>query len=355
MLAMGGAVGPRARAASRVDTPARRVRSALIILSWAYVAAAIAIAGVMWGLGDRWWPATVLLFMGRWIFLLPLALLLPAALLLRPRLVVPLAFGAAIILGPVMGMRTGWRRLLPRPDGMPLRVVTFNTGGGQVVAAQLPTLLADWGADVVLFQECGAALSSASERVPGWLWHHGTGLCLMTRLPIAAAEPMDRSALEAVKQSGAGIGGSGAVVRYTLTTARGPLSVTNLHLETPRKGFEGLMSGDVERLRMNTELRDIESRLARAWVNRGRAPALVAGDFNTPVESRTYREHWGAFANAFSHVGVGPGATKYNGWIRVRIDHVLSDNEWRAVRVRRWSAVGSDHRPVVADLVLKSR
>jgi endonuclease/exonuclease/phosphatase (EEP) superfamily protein YafD len=164
---------------------------------------------------------------------------------------------------------------------------------------------------------------------------------------------MDRSALAQVHQDRtAAIGGAGYVARYTLATAEGPIEVTNLHLETPRKGFEGFMAGDTQQLRLNTTLRDLESELARRWVNAGRAPTIVAGDFNTPVESRIFQEHWGDLVDAFSRVGFGFGTSKYNGWIRIRIDHVLTDDAWRPRRVQILPDLGSDHRAVVADLVL---
>src|SRR4051812_13843455 len=191
----------------------RRMRRALDILAWGYLAATVLVAIAMWTLGDRWWPATILVFMGRWIFLLPLAALVPAALVLRPRLLVPLALGAVVTLGPVMGARTGWRRLLAPPEGMPLRVVTFNVEGGRVVATELPLLLEAWQADVVLFQECGQELATETERMAGWHAHHAYQLCTLSRFPIASAEAMDRSALEQVKQDAARIGGAGYVVR----------------------------------------------------------------------------------------------------------------------------------------------
>lgn len=328
---------------------------ALDVLCWAYLVATVAVALVMWTLGDRWWPATILVFMGRWVFLLPLAVLVPAALARRPRLVLPLALGALVVLGPVMGGRIGWQRVLAHRAGMPLRVVTFNVDGGRTIAPQLPSLVEQWAADVVLLQECGDELAAMTERIPGWHWHHVRELCMLTRFPIVAAEPMNRSALERVKQDEAGIGGAGYVVRYTLATPRGAIDVTNLHLETPRKGFEGLMAGDVEQLRLNTTLRDIESSLARRWADGGRGPAIVAGDFNTPVESRIFQDHWSGFADAFSRAGVGLGATKYNGWIRIRIDHVLTDDAWRPARAYLWPDLGSDHRALIADLVLVAR
>lgn len=333
----------------------RRVRRALDILGWSYLAATLLVALTMWTLGDRWWPATILVFMGRWVMLLPLAVLVPAALVLRRTLLLPLMLAAAVAVGPIMGARTGWRRLLTVPEGMPFRVVTYNVDGGQLAATELPLLVEAWQPDVVLFQECGDELATAVERMTGWHAHHDYGLCTLSRYPIVSAERMDRSALERVRQDPAGIGGAGYVVRYTIATPGGTIGVANLHLETPRKGFEGLMAGDVERLPLNTALRDIESSRARQWVDGLRAPTIVAGDFNTPVESRIFQEHWGDLADAFSQVGTGLGFTKYNGWIRIRIDHVLVDQAWwRAVRARVGDDFGSDHRPLIVDLVLKA-
>ena len=332
----------------------------IVWMSWGYVAVAALLAALMWGFGDRNALGTVLLFMGRWVFLLPLLLLVPAALLYHRLALLPLALGGLIILGPVMGFRTGWRRLLPSPDGTPIRVVSFNAGSGDFVAQMVPTLLASWEPQIVAFQECGEMLSTVVTLMPTWRpgWHHYTGkdLCLLSRFPIREASVMDRSGLDRVKQSEAKeFGGAGYVVRFVLETPRGPIRVANLHLETPRKGLEGLMERDFRRLQMNTEIREIESNLARSWVSEGTGPLLVLGDFNTPVESRIFQRHWGDLADAFSVAGTGLGMTKYNGWIRARIDHVLASPEWHVNRVRIGEATASDHRPLIVDLTLSGR
>lgn len=322
-------------------------------LVWPYLAAVLLIAAVMWTFGDRAILGTVLLFMGRWVFLLPLALLVPAALWLRRDLLLHLGVAALVVLGPVMGFRTGWRRLLPAPAGVPVRVVTFNAEGGGVAAQMLPGLLDRWKPQIVAFQECGDVLAAAAGRLPGWYHFEVRDLCLLSRYPIRQASVMDRSALDRVKQSESKeIGGAGYVVRFLLAGPRGPIRVGNLHLETPRKGFEGLMDGDLRRLRMNTEIRDVESHLARAWIDTATGPFVVLGDFNTPVESRIFREHWGDLADAFSTAGTGFGMTKYNGWIRARIDHVLTSDEWHVDRVRVGADAFSDHRPLIVDLTL---
>jgi hypothetical protein len=166
---------------------------------------------------------------------------------------------------------------------------------------------------------------------------------------------MDRSALETVNQNDVlNIGGAGDVARYTVQTPAGLASITNLQLETPRKGLEDLVDGDFDlrRLRGNMELREIESRLARRFVDGGRGPLLVAGDLNTPIESRIFQASWGDLADAFSRAGFGFGMTKANGWIRIRIDHVLTGPGWTADSVQLGHYYGSDHRPLIVDLTL---
>lgn len=325
------------------------------VLAWGYLAATLVVAASLWGLGDRTTFGTVLLFMGRWVFLLPLLVLVPLVAWIRGRHLAPLAAGALIVIGPVMGFRTGWRRLLPTPAGERVRVVSFNAGGGRLAAHALPTLLERWQAQIVGIQECGEVQAVAARLIPDWHVHVSPDLCLFSRFPIRQAAVMDRSALDRVKQSETNEpGGAGYVVRFVLDGPEGPIRAANLHLETPRKGFEGLMSGDRRRMRNNTDIRGIEARLAREWVTAGSGPLVVMGDFNTPVESVFFRDQWGDLADAFDVAGTGFGITKYNGWIRVRIDHVLASDEWHVDRAVVDPQPLSDHRALIADLTLRT-
>ena len=327
---------------------------ALTVLSWAYLALVCISAITMWTLGDRSIVGTVLLFMGRWVFLLPLAVLVPAAFYYQRFLLWPLLAAGIIVVGPIVGVRTGWRRLLPTPTGPQVRVVSFNTDAGDFIAEFLPDFLGQWQPDIVAFQECNSRLAAAVSMSTGWNHHESQSLCLLSRFPIRSAEIMDRSALDRVKQSEANeIGGAGFVVRFVLDSPDGPIRVGSLHLETPRKGFEAAaVDNDFRRLRLNTQIREIESDLARRWVSEGTGPLIVLGDFNTPVESRIFQRHWGDLTDAFSAAGTGLGMTKYNGWIRARIDHVLASQEWRVTRAIVGPDTHSDHRPLIVDLTL---
>jgi len=325
------------------------------VLAWGYLAATLVIAGLLWGLGDRTTLGTVLLFMGRWVFLLPLVVLVPLVAWLHARLLIPLAMGALIVLGPVMGFRIGWRRLLPAPAGQHVRVVSFNVGGNRLPALMLPSVLDRWQAQIVGLQECGESLAAAVRLVPGWHVHVSRDLCFLSRYPIREAAVMDRSALDRVKQSEPDEpGGAGYVVRFVLDGPAGPIRAANLHLETPRKGLEGLMARDLRRMRNNTEIRGIEARLAREWVTTGSGPLLVLGDFNTPVESVFFRDNWGDLADAFETAGMGFGITKHNGWIGARIDHVLTSDEWHVDRAIVDEQRISDHSALIVDVTLRT-
>jgi vancomycin resistance protein VanJ len=338
-----------------VTIPRTLRRRVAAVLAWGYLALALLVAALLWGFGDRNVLGTVLLFMGRWVFLLPLVVLVPLVAWLRTPLLVPLALGALVVLGPVMGFRTGWRRLLPAPAGKHVRVVSFNADGDRLPVKMLPVELDRWQAQIVGIQECGEALSAAVRTLPGWHAHLSRDLCLLSRFPIREAAVMDRSGLDRIKQSEADEpGGAGYVVRFLLDAPGGPIRAANLHLETPRKGLEGLMSGDRRRMRNNTEIRGIESKLAREWVTVGSGPLVVLGDFNTPVESVFFRDPWGDLTDAFSVAGFGLGTTKYNGWIGARIDHVLTNDAWHVDRATVDVQRLSDHRALIVDLTLRT-
>jgi endonuclease/exonuclease/phosphatase family metal-dependent hydrolase len=318
-------------------------------VSWSYLAIAMIAWGILWTLSDRWWPATVFLFGPRWVLLLPLAVLLPAAIVLRRSLLAPLLASAAILLVPVMGLRIGWRSWLETNDApTALRVVTLNAGGSDALALELPSLLERWRADILAVQECGEAVQAAVTRLTGWHGHVDEQLCLLSRYPTRDVSGIRWNDLAAAEEEG--IGGSTQAMKSVIETPQGPVRVVNLHLETPRKGFERALQLGVRRISENTTLRAVESRRTREWVGKAERSLIIVGDFNMPVEGAIYRRDWSEFRNAFSDAGVGFGATRDNGWIQVRIDHVLTGQAWRARRTVVGPVTGVDHRPVIADL-----
>lgn len=314
-----------------------------------YLLLAVLAAAVLWGLSDLWWPATILLFGPRWVLLLPLAVLLPIASLWDRSLLPALAVAGLIVLGPVMGFRTGWRSVLSGTrGGSDIQVVSFNASGGIDLTRTAMGMLREWGVDLAAFQECGAELrASLVGPLPGWNVDARSGVCFVSRFPITEVTEMEREALESA-------GGSGVAVTYTLDVDGSSLHVTNVHLETPRAGFELIRAGRLRQgiptIKEKSILREIELRRARVWADQFTGAHIVLGDFNTPPESRTYRRSWSGWQNAFSEAGRGLGGTRQNGWIRARIDHILANDELEVRNAWLGGDLGSDHLPILARL-----
>lgn len=333
----------------RADASAGR-RSPVVVISWAALLGALLVASGLHLLGDRHWIGTAVLFAGRWPWIVPALIWLAIVLLLRPRpirrAVIPATAAALIILFWVMDFRTGWRALIPAGESPRIRVMTFNTNGDGLVANRLDLILQEWSPDVLALQECGLAMREALKALDGWFVDVEIG-CLASRFPVDSIAKMPRDHFQPVE-------GAAIVTRYHLQAPHGPLVVTNIHLETARHGLERLLTrerGATGAVSDNTTLRDLESEQARRWVTAGGGPAVVLGDFNMPIESAIYRKHWGDFTNAWNRAGRGLGHTKDTGWILLRIDHVLSDNTWRPVAARTGPSYGSDHWPVIVDLI----
>jgi endonuclease/exonuclease/phosphatase family metal-dependent hydrolase len=244
-----------------------------------------------------------------------------------------------------MGLCLPWRRLTQSSDPQAqIRVLTCNLERGNLTIELLNALVEETQPDLIALQETSAVpgLSIVSQR------HYYTmtfrGLCLISRYPI------DRVENVADRERGL----RGAAIRVRLTTPAGPVQLVNVHLETPRQGIEAVIDTDTHQPSVLTA--GIASRwhfsdVMSTWLDeRQQEPLVVAGDFNMPTDSAIYRRYWSRYANAFSQAGWGYGYTKYTSWFGARIDHVLTDGALRCRRAWVGPDVGSDHRPVIADL-----
>ncbi|KNZ34433.1 MAG: hypothetical protein AD742_01860 [Methylibium sp. NZG] len=316
---------------------------------WLYALAVIGAVLLIQRLSDVWWPATLPLFAPRWLWALPLLVLVPAALLTRPRLLWVLAATVPALLLGVMGFVPPTPTKLNASPAQPdLRVLTYNIGGGELDPARFAPWLESLAPDVAVFQECKYVVEQAKPALlkAGWKVEHQDGSCLVSRHPIRKVEVRDPKEIWKM-------GGSGIIVRYEVATPERMVTIINLHLETVREGLTAVMQrgwGGASEMEANLDQRDIESALARAFADQTRGPLIVAGDFNMPVESAIYRKHWGDFTNAFSCAGWGFGATKATRWHGIRIDHVLLGPGWACAGAHVAADLGLDHRPVVVDL-----
>lgn len=302
---------------------------------------------VLWGVvsfwGDEAAIPSLFLFGPRWVVVVPFALLVPLVIWTRSRRAIALTLLSGIIVaGPLTGgtAAVGPQFVAERPALVQLRVVSWNMGG-RVDRPAFVQFLAQTGATLIVCQECGIG---PDELPKGWTLLGAGGNRVATPLPIRLDASLDFNPL--------GVGGR--LDRFVLDTPDGEITLIDVHLPTVRPGIETAMGSkfrDLSELRRIIGIREQASRSARAWVGEP-APSMIAvGDFNMPVESRIYRRDWSAFRNAFDDAGTGWGTTKQTSWFGVRIDHILFAPSWRCRRIWVGPPMGSDHRPVIADLV----
>lgn len=313
-------------------------------LAWLYLLAVLAVWSVIAQAADHWWVATVLMFGPRFIWAAPLVVLVPAAFYLRRRrLLWPLGAGGLIVAGPLMGFCVPWERFFAgKPSNSNVRVLTCNVDYRTLNAAALAAVIDEVDPDVVALQDFSSQSLPTLFRGDGWHVKKEGQFGLGSRFPILEAE------LATKPESCAG-----HLIRYRLQTRDGSFHFFNVRLETPRSGLlavrHGLWDGAPE-LQENSDLRRTQSLVATAWMRHYSGPLLIAGDFNTPADSPIYQEYWAGFTDAFAQAGLGWGYTFRNNRTLLRLDHILAGPGWRCRRCWLGADVGSEHRPLIADM-----
>jgi endonuclease/exonuclease/phosphatase (EEP) superfamily protein YafD len=315
-----------------------RLAWVIVWLCRLYVAALVVLCAVLWTCADVWWPATVLMYLPRWVFGLPLLVLVPAALVLRRRALRWLLVGAFLWVWPFMGLCLPWRQVLAgEPAGPVVRVLTCNTHYRQLDPAALRQFLDETRPDVLAFQYWEGHAEPAlfeSKTV-----HPAGEFLIASRWPIRDEQHLTRRPL---------------AVSCVLDAPFGRVQFVTLHLATPRDGLLAVVKrgdGGIVELEANIERRRAESEQITGWLRDVNEPLIIVGDFNTTVESDIFRTFWAKYTDAFSVAGCGWGPTQITPKrTAARIDHILVGSGWRCRNCWVGPFVGSEHRPVVADL-----
>ena len=331
--------------------PRRGLGPIIAVACWAYLLAAVAVWATIYRLGERWWPATLLLFGPRWVCGLPIVGLLPLAAVARRRSLWVLAAAAGVVVGPVMGLCLPWRRWMPAPPtGRRLRMMTCNVHGPAARRQALSDLIDAAHPDLVAVEEWEGGsrvpLLGGRRGVPGRPWYALDD----GELHVEGRYPM-RKAADVVP---ADAWGNGAAVRLDLLLPGGAVPVIVVHLASPHTAIRrAVRLGS----RGATSLAGNDDARRRQAVAVGRAaaaagPAVVClGDFNLPADSESYRLGLSPLSDAFANGGgLGFGWTYRVRWTATRIDHVLLGPAWRSRHCWVGPDVGSPHRPLLADL-----
>jgi endonuclease/exonuclease/phosphatase family metal-dependent hydrolase len=298
-------------------------------------------------LTDRFWPVTLIAFGPRWVFaipILPIVYLILTAIPARaatPPLLL-LAAASTVLLFGLLDFHWG-------PSGHDVlrhvRVLTHNIGESRVDPAAFDHFMREHEVDVAALQECPFYNNEPASF--GWKFFYGGDMCLASRFPFsppALADPDNAEQRYSLEP-----------LRFVIDAPAGRFQLLNVHLTTIRSGLQQFVrhpAGVLGALAINRQDADHESREARRLTGHpGDGPLLIAGDFNLPVESAIYREHWSDFRNAFSTCGSGFGYTKHERLFSIRIDHVLMSDAWSCVNAQvLGTPYGGDHDPLIVDL-----
>jgi vancomycin resistance protein VanJ len=322
----------------------------LLAASWAYAVVMLAVIGLIHGVGDSWWWVPVLLFMPRWLLLGPVGVLaVLSGLRGCPRHWVLQAATAAVVAGPLMGASAAVHQLWERPPlGERVRIATFNLGLRPILVGDLRRWIEAQKLDVICFQEGGTESDRLDPELPEG-WHLSPKGHIATRLPVDAELPP----LPHDWKPGRFYTAHMERVRLRTPSGRG-FVVASVHLPTLREGIEGLLKtgGRAEMTRHTAWWGHEMARILAALATTSDVPLLIAGDFNMPADDSTMAALRSSFRFAFEEAGWGYGYTRPAQHPWVRIDHILTGPQWYVSSCRVGPDFGSDHLPVLAEVVL---
>lgn len=318
---------------------------------WAYVGIVAAMA-LIYAIGpERLVWGGVLLFLPQLVLAVPGLILLPFAIWRARHLTWLLIAALVTVAVPLMGLSWGSPEAA---DGVPIRVMTYNVQLWQRrnVPAMLNEILAA-DPDVLCLQD---ARDARNTRLASYFQRRNVAMfgqyVFVSKFPITDATVGDISY----------DGETHTYLRARIDVAGTEVVIFTAHLVTPRDALSPLRSPALWRLGLS-EIRQNQSqrmRQARQLLEDSRGitgPLVIAGDLNAPPASLVTRMLTDrGLVDAFSAAGRGYGYTFGHtllvGRPFLRLDRILASRHLTPVRAWVGGASGSDHRPVIVDMVL---
>ena len=313
----------------------RQVRPLLLVV---LAAALIGLADLVVLRTVGWHPGpTVVLVSLLPVLLLAAAPLLVLALLLRTRALAVVAVVLCLVWALLYVPELGHGPQVVPPGWTTVRVVSANLLYANDRLDEELAELAAADPDVIVLQEVTAehedalAASSLWSRYPerfGTARRWGLGSLVLSRLPLE-----DERLVE--------VGGRTMPVA-TVVTGGGPVSLVAVHATPP------VIRQEVWRSEL-VDLAELARELDRP---------LLVGDFNATADHRPFRDLLDVgLTDGQRAAGTGWGATWPSGnrWVPVpvvRIDHVLTGAGLEVTSLEVGEGVGSDHRPLVAEVAV---
>jgi endonuclease/exonuclease/phosphatase (EEP) superfamily protein YafD len=149
-------------------------------------------------------------------------------------------------------------------------------------------------------------------------------------------------------------------VHCVMTAHEQEVDLFTVHFVTPREGLNATRHQGLDGLSAwheNMAMRMMQSGLMAEQLRAVKRPFIVAGDLNAPESSLVIQTllHTGlrdAYSSAAWGYGYTHGHSLWPGITFLRIDHILVSDQIGVAHVEVGGAVASQHRPVIADLLM---
>lgn len=310
---------------------------------------------------ERWWGGSLNLYLPQVAWGLPLVALLPATVLFARRRLWMCAAGAVWLAWPIMGLCLHlpmWLRA-GSSGGIPIRVMTYNIKFGWRDADAIRRDVESTHPDILLMQDVGGFLPAFLTRSLSAYHVVLSGQYIIaSKFPIVSSEDRSISFNNAAHHH---------YVRCKVMIDGKPVTVCCVHLLTPRAGLSavrhsirGSIDDGIDVLEANTSDRMVQAGKLSADVQSCTGPIILTGDLNATPASLVIRDlQRVGLKDAFSEAGWGYGYS-YGQTQRfhrafLRIDHIMTSSDFYATRAWVGNSTGSDHCPVIADLVMSKR
>ena len=249
-----------------------------------------------------------------------------------------------------------------------VRIMTWNVKYGahnKIRQLLISDYIDEIGPDVVLLQDAGGLLNG-----PIGHFFQQWNVRSFGQYVIASKLPLEEAEVRWIPFHGE----NHTCLRCRLHVGAKTLILYNVHFESPREGlaaFRGVrrqpwyLPSAVQQLEENVEARISQARALQELIWQEREPVVVAGDLNSPDASLAcamLRE--AGLHDAFAEGGRGYGYTyghfllrhslPWRGASWMRIDHIMLSSQLQSRACRAGTADDSEHRPVIADVALRS-
>lgn len=196
----------------------------------------------------------------------------------------------------------------------------------------------------------------------GWKGSFLTGVAIFSKYPIVDSihvrYPGPKNLRAAESLIGADIDINGQKIRVFTTHLQSVLfQKGDYHnLEIIKNAQDSMLEASksvIKKLVQGYKFRGDQVDIVRKRLDESPYPVIICGDFNDVPNSYTYFQVKGKRKDAFVEAGYGIGRTFSNISPTLRIDYIMTDDQWETLQYDCHPLPYSEHYPVIADIRLR--